>query len=363
MKKSGKKKGNVWVKILIGILVAVLLLMLVGVGIVEYALGKIGSALPDETFGTIPPELEDFETDPPEQPIPTDPTLPTNDGQEQTGPTESVPTEPTQPEQTVPEIDWPSMTLLHDDQVVNILLVGQDANVAQGRSRSDTMILLSINKRNNTICLTSFMRDMYVPIPGYSDNRINAAYRFGGAPLLNAVLRQSFGIQVDGNVAVGFDQFAKIIDILGGVDVNVTAREAAFLHGQGYTNFTEGMNHLDGANALVFVRIRKLDSDHNRTERQRRVLTAIGNKARGADLGQMIKLVNEVLPYVWTDLGNSQIISYATSAFSILSSGGAIKSGKVPQSGDYSGEYIRGMQVIVPNLWRCYDYLKNFIYG
>ncbi len=355
-----KKKKNILVKILIVVLAVILLLMMAAVGTVEYVLNKIGSGLPDETFPIIPPEQEDFETDPIE-----DVTRPTS-GPKPTEETTDKPTQPenTEPEETVPEIDWPEMNDLVDDQVINILLVGQDASLAQGRSRSDTMILLSINKRNNTLCLTSFMRDLYVSIPGYSDNRINASYRFGGAPLLNATLRQNFGIVVDGNVAVGFDQFSKIVDILGGVDVNITAREAKYMVDVlGYKTIREGMNHLNGGQALSFCRIRKIDSDHNRTERQRRVLTAIANAARSADAGKILALVNEVLPYVQTDLSNGQIVSYATSALSILSGGGTIKSGKVPQSGDYSGEYIRGMQVMVPNLWRCYAYLESFIYG
>ncbi len=360
--KNENKKRKLWVKLLIGVLIVILLLLMAAVGTVEYVLGKIGSALPEDTQPPIPPELEDFETDPVEdvtQPvITTTPTSPT-DGTESTEATE--PTEAT--EATVPSIDWPTMEELKDDQVVNILLIGQDASIAQGRSRSDTMILLSINKRTNSISLTSFMRDLYVSIPGYSDNRINAAYRFGGAPLLDSTLRKNFGIVVDGNVAVGLDQFSKIVDILGGVDVELTAKEANHMRSQGHTSVHEGMNHLNGTQALAFCRIRKIDSDHNRTERQRRVLISIANAARNAGAGQVMSLINEVLPYVSTDLSNGQIISCATSAMSILSSGGSVRSGKVPQSGDYSGEYIRGMQVMVPNIWRCYEYLKSFIYG
>ena len=358
--KNENKKRKLWVKLLIGVLIVILLLLMAAVGTVEYVLGKIGSALPEDTQPPIPPELEDFETDPVEDvtlPVVVTPTEPTKG----TEPTE--PTQETEPEATVPSIDWPTMEELKDDQVVNILLIGQDTSIAQGRSRSDTMILLSINKRTNSISLTSFMRDLYVSIPGYSDNRINAAYRFGGAPLLNSTLRKNFGIVVDGNVAVGLDQFAKIVDILGGVDVELTAKEANHMRSQGHTSVHEGMNHLNGTQTLAFCRIRKIDSDHNRTERQRRVLISIASAARNAGAGQVMSLVNEVLPYVSTDLSNGQIISYATSAMSILSGGGSVRSGKVPQSNDYSGEYIRGMQVMVPNLWRCYEYLKSFIYG
>lgn len=360
--KSGEKKKRLWLKALIVVLVLILLAALtVAVGL-HYVLDKIGSGLPQETFPIIPPDQEDFETDPP--PTTTAPaTEPTQAAGEETEPTETQPEETDAPE-TEPPIEWPEMTDLVDDQVINILLVGQDANIAAGRTRSDTMILLSINKRNNTICLTSFMRDLYVPIPGYSDNRLNAAYAFGGSSLLNDTLRRDFGIVVDGNVAVGFDQFVNIIDVLGGVDVYINAREAEYMRNVvGYTLIEEGMNHLTGSQALHFCRIRKIDSDHYRTERQRRVLTALANAAKSAGTGAVLGLVNEVLPYVSTNLSDSQIVSYATSALSILSSGGSIKSGKVPQQYDYSGEYIHGMQVMLPNLYRCYEYLSEFIYG
>lgn len=91
---------------------------------------------------------------------------------------------------------------MKDKEVINILLIGQDRREGQARQRSDSMILCSINKARKKIILTSIMRDLYVPIPGYSDNRINAAYQFGGMPLLDQVIEESLGVHVDGNVEV-----------------------------------------------------------------------------------------------------------------------------------------------------------------
>lgn len=361
MKKSGKKR--IGIKLLIVLLSVVLVLMVSGVAAVEYVLGKIGSAVDDETFPTIPPESEDFETDPPpETTEPTTVTEETNpdgtDPDETTQPT----TEETTPPTTAPQIEWPELEEFKDDQIINILLIGQDMDANSGVGRSDSMILLSLNKRTNSICMTSIMRDLYVQIPGYSDNRVNAAYRFGGIPLLNATLKKNFGLNIDGNVAVGFDQFQKIIDILGGVDVSLTAAEAAHMRSMGYTNIQDGANHLNGSEALEFCRIRKIDSDHGRTERQRRVLTALANRAKGIGVGEALAFVNQILPYVKTDLSDAQIVSYATTGLSMLA-GGGLKSGKIPQNGDYTSQYIRGMAVMVPNLWRCHDYIASFIYG
>lgn len=349
-----KKAGLILLIVVLSlILVTGLTLAIAG----SYVLDKLGSAQPTGTFEPIPPELEDFETDPPV----TDSTG--NTTEDVTEPSETTqPTEPPAP--TRPNFDWPAVEQLKSDDVLNILLIGQDSDKATGqRSRSDSMILLSVNKKNNTITMTSFMRDLYVQIPGgYTDNRINAAYRFGGAPLLDATIEKNFGVVIDGNIEVGFDQFVKIIDILGGVDVELTQAEAKYMQSCGYL-FAAGKRHLNGQMALTYCRIRKIDSDHYRTERQRKVLTALGESARNMSVTQMMALINQVLPYVYTDLSDSEIVTGATAALSILSSGGQIKSSKVPQSGQYYGDLIMGMQVLVPNLTLCNQYLKSLIYG
>ena len=376
MNRENNSKGQLkkWKKPALIVLIVVLALILVtalGIAIAgSYVLDKLGSAQPTGTVSVIPPEFEDFETDPPED----DPTVPT---QESTGATEDMtdPSETTQPpttETTVPpepptrpNFSWPEVERLQSDDVLNILLIGQDSNKATGqRSRSDTMILLSLNKRANTITMTSFMRDLYVQIPGgYSDNRINASYRFGGAPLLDATIEKNFGVVVDGNVEVGFDQFIAIINILGGVDVDLTAAEVKYMHNVGCTRVTVGKNHLNGGEALLYCRIRKIDSDHNRTERQRKVLGALAESARNMSASQMLELINQVLPNIYTDLSDSEVVACATSGLSILSSGGKVQSGKVPQGGQYYGSNIMGMQVMVPNLSACNQYLKSLIYA
>lgn len=376
MKKEffSKEMLKKWKKpalIVLIVLMALVLVTVLGVAIAgSYVLDKLGSAQPTGTIAVIPPEFEDFEVDEPEDDWidfeeddsdameeETRPSGPEDDKD----PTET--TEPTEPP-TRPNFSWPEVERLQSDDVLNILLIGQDSNKATGqRSRSDTMILLSLNKKANTITMTSFMRDLYVQIPGgYSDNRINASYRFGGAPLLNATIEKNFGIVIDGNIEVGFDQFAKIIDVLGGVDVELTAAEAKYMQSRGYM-FNAGMCRLNGAQALMYCRIRSIDSDHYRTERQRKVLGAIAESARNMSAGQMLDLINKVLPYVYTDLSDSEVVACATSGLSILANGGKIQSGKVPQGGQYYGSKIMGMQVMVPNLTACNQYLKSFIYG
>ena len=91
--------------------------------------------------------------------------------------------------------------------IKSILLIGQDKREGQSRQRSDSMILATLDKDQKTISLTSFMRDLYVAIPGYSSTRINAAYAYGGMDLLDETLTQNFGVEIDGNVEVDFEVF------------------------------------------------------------------------------------------------------------------------------------------------------------
>jgi len=248
--------------------------------------------------------------------------------------------------------------------VINILLVGKDASSADGRPRTDSMIVVSINKATNSLSMVSLMRDLYVQIPGgYSDNRINAAYRFGGIDLLNATIEKNFGIVIDGNIEVGFAQFATIIDILGGVEIELTQAEASYLQRYGYPKVVPGKNQLGGHAALVYCRIREIDSDHQRTERQRKLLLTLASRAQNMSATQVWEVINSVLPYVRTDMSESELFDVITAGIQALLSGNGIKSGKVPQSGQYYGATIMGMQVMVPNLYQCNQYLKAFIYG
>ena len=312
--------------------------------------------------------MEDFETDPPETTQePTNSTQNT-DGTENTQPTTQPPE--TNPPQTQPNIVWPEVERLQSEDVINILLVGKDATSAGSRPRTDSMILLSINKRTNSLSMVSLMRDLYVQIPNiysdkkYKDNRINAAYRIGGIEFLNATIEKNFGIVIDGNVEVDFRQFERIIDILGGVDINLTAAEARYLTNMGkYGTLSAGVNHLDGRAALEYCRIRQIDSDHKRTERQRNLLQTVAASAKNMSVSQVLQLIDQVLPYVQTDLAPNEIIELATESLKALKSSGGIKSGKVPQSGQYYGSTIEGMQVMVPDLIQCNQYLKAFIYG
>lgn len=259
---------------------------------------------------------------------------------------------------------WDKVDALDGKHVINILLIGQDRREGESRARSDTMILVSVNTERKSISLVSLMRDLYVQIPGYSDNRINAAYQWGGMELLDETVLENFGVEVDGNVEADFEQFETIIDILGGVDVEMSKGEAEYMkYVMDSGDVQEGENHLNGKQALDFARMRGLDDDFHRTERQRRLLTRLAEKLQSASVQQLLDLVNEVLPHVSTDMSSTQMLGYAASAIQVYLSGAEIATGRIPAEGMYSDAEIRGMQVLVPNLEKCQSYLSELIYG
>lgn len=265
------------------------------------------------------------------------------------------------------DVNWGEMVsnLLGDsDDVINILLIGQDRREGETRARSDSMILCTVNRDTKDIILTSFMRDLYVQIPGYGNNRINASYAWGGMELLNKTLEQNFGIYVDGNVEVDFDQFSDIVDLLGGVPMELRSDEAAYINSDTHSSLSSGMQMLTGKQALSYARIRSLDADadFSRTNRQRKVLNALFEQVKDSGLVTLLGLLNEVLPMVTTDMGNTEILGYATKVFPMLS-GASISSQRVPADGAYYGAMIDGMSVLVADMDMTRQMLQETLGG
>ena len=246
-------------------------------------------------------------------------------------------------------------------RVVNILLIGRDAGTGSG-ARSDAMILCTFNKKNNTITLTSFLRDMYVEIPGYKRNRINAAYRFGGRKLLNETIDRNFGIRVDGNIEVDFACFEKMIDRIGGIPMELTAAEAKFIntHVRGST-LTEGKHVLTGKQALTYARNRyDRDGDFSRTNRQRKLLNAMLEIYKSKSLPEVLALIQEFRPMISTDISKSALTGYALSLLPMLS-GAEIRMKAIPVEGGYRYAKIDGKSVLVPDLEKNRKALEEWL--
>ena len=236
------------------------------------------------------------------------------------------------------------------EHIINILLIGQDRRPGESRARSDSMILCTIDTQKKTMVMTSFLRDLYVDIPDwngrtYQDNRLNACYAFGGMGMLDLALEKNFGIQVDHNLEVDFSGFSEIINIFGGVTVNLTKAEANYLGG----GLKEGSNFLNPEQALRYSRIRYLDSDFGRTNRQRNVLTALFNSIKTMNADQLTQLINKILPMMTTDMTNADITGYMVKLIPILPEL-EITTQYIPASGAYKSCYVRGMAVLVPDM-------------
>lgn len=235
--------------------------------------------------------------------------------------------------------------LVEDEKIVNFLLLGQDRRGGTKNSLTDVMMLCSINKETKTLTMTSFLRDLYLKIPGYyRSDKLNVAYPVGGFEMINETLKVNFGVKVDGNMEVDFSQFAKIIDLLGGVDIELTGAEAAFLNASGFSVRT-GMNHLKGDEALLYSRLRYIDSDFYRTNRQRNVITAILKKFKTASLGQLTDTIINLLGMITTDMTDAEIMSYAVELAPILKDL-EFKSQHIPVEGTYYYGDVKDQNIV-----------------
>ena len=233
---------------------------------------------------------------------------------------------------------------INSDAVINILLVGQDRRDGEGRRHSDSMVLVTINKKSGTITMTSFMRDLWLPIPDRYTERLNVPYMVGGFPLLNDTLEYNFGVRADYNIEVDFAGFEAVVDAVGGVDISLTSAEANYLNKRG--NWTagetyngdwtlqKGVNHLTGKQALAYSRIRDLDSDFGRTGRQRVVLEALMEKIKGMNITKAIGLIKTLIPLVKTDMTDAQILDLAFELLPMLSKTQVV-SQRIPADGAY----------------------------
>lgn len=264
-----------------------------------------------------------------------------------------------------------------EDQVINLLLIGEEGIYDDGLGRSDSSLILTINKEQHTLKLTSLMRDILVKIPGYLDNKLNSAFHNGGGKLLRETVEKNFGIQIDGYIIVNFQGFEDIVDELGGVEIELTEREAEYLNSHNYIskkrfrNVVPGKQILNGNQTLGYCRVRyvissgNLDGDFGRTERQRRVLVSLFDKYKSQNPVKMVKIAQKLLHYVSTNLDNSEILKYITDAATLGCD--TIDTFNIPVEGSYIGGTA---QAGVGKLWVFqidWDITRaeliNFIYG
>lgn len=387
--KKGKKTKKTG---LIVLLVVVLLLAAIGIGVFLYMNSLIDIVTTKPTENTHP-TLSQAEIDAILNPG-------GNTTADATETTEAIETTV----ETSPEDTWP--VIESDENLTHIMLVGQAARAGEEYKLADTMILCTINRETKTLTMTSFMRDLFVTIPAYwghtqGGNRINNVYHLGyyyggdGMEMLELCIEQNFGIKVDHTIEINFEVFNKVIDIMGGVNVELTKAEYDYMvndasgnviymnrnqtklvsqYGQEafdnllamYTAFPEGLSvgpcTLNGDQALVYARMRKIDSDFERTRRQRTVITSLINSCRSMGIMDIHAMFNEVLPLIKTNMSNEEIWNYAFEFIPLLKDL-QIQTINIPQDVTWWSQNIGTEEVpnyvLKCNMWEANKFLRE----
>lgn len=345
--KDGKKKRiPLWGKIVMGIVLAVLLLGGGTYGVIHYYYNQMNIKGLEEDDA--PAATEYFDTD------------------ENTA--------------NLEELDPDSIHLdsaesvSSNKDVINILLCGEE-NIGGGRGRTDSIMIATINQRDNELKLTSIMRDSYVQIPGYTDNKINAAYHNGGMKSLIQTIKKNFGIQVDGYVLVNFDSFQDIVDAVGGIDITLDEKEVKYLNSTNYISDSSnhtlvvGKNHMNGNQALGFARVRYVMRDGEygdfaRTLRHRTVMTALYKRVMNKSTLELVAMIPKILPMLTTNIKKDDLINYIAMAVKVRDANNKVYTLNVPVEGGYKITRARGMSIILPEpLSKSVKEMQKFIYG
>ena len=337
-RKHQRRRGMPrWQKVIITILVVIIVLLLAAIAVVNGKLGKINRIKDPERISSADQSYD----------------------QDAEGPDTL----------TDDAINFGNTKVLEDQNVINILLVGRDSRDLSERGRSDSMIVLSMNRNTKQISMVSLMRDSYVQIPGYKNNKMNSAFSYGGYDLLDETISQNFGISIDYNVGVNFAGFEQVVDKLGGIDITLTQDEALYLMADEDTlaeGLVEGVNHLNGKEALGYARARyvstgKEANDFGRTYRQRVVMTTVYKELMQKSLPEIWTILDSIMDCVETDMTNAQIISIGTEFYNMNID--TMQSYRIPADGEYTDQTINKMMVLVPDFDTARQHLQDWLYS
>lgn len=242
------------------------------------------------------------------------------------------------------------------EEIINIALFGIDSEDGVA-GRSDAIMVATIDPIHNKLKLTSIMRDSYVNIPDRGMDKINHAYAFGGPQLAIKTINENFGLDISDYMSVNFTSLPVIIDILGGVEINITDEEVPHIPGVS----SAGTYTLNGDQALSYSRIRYASGgDYVRTERQRTVLNALFNKASTLSVTALPGLLNEVLPHVQTSMSTSDILALGTKALGAISNG--LAQDRFPRDGYCEGTMIDGIYYLAFDQATAKEQMMNYIF-
>ncbi len=261
--------------------------------------------------------------------------------------------------------------------VKSVLVIGTDTrDPNEERGRSDSMILVSMNSRTDQIYMTSFMRDAYVDIPGYGSDKLNAAYSYGGPELLMDTLEENFDVHIDDYVMITFAACAAMIDAVGGVELEISDREAEAVNEILISEVNEIMGDdreddlldgggkltLDGKQALSYSRIRYVgNADFERTERQRTVMSQVMSKVKGNPF-RLLPVCMGALPKMTTNMSALGLYGYAlTTPFKLATYD--MQQQRVPADGTFQGADVGGQSVLEIDLDAAKQQLQSTVFA
>ena len=246
----------------------------------------------------------------------------------------------------------------------NILLLGGDSRSTDAYERTDSIIILSINREESLVKMTSVMRDTWVKIPGRKYNKINAANVFGGPELTVQTVNQCFGTDIEDYVIINMGDMATIIDLMGGIDLEISEAEMKEINSGdngGVQLGSAGMVHLNGKQVVTFTRIRYIDSDYKRVMRQQRVLLSMAEKAQNMDVDELSDIAADVNNILVSSMDKGELEDLAM-AFMVMEVED-VEQFRVPADGTFESGTYDGVWSIRPNLEKNKVLLREFIYG
>ena len=246
----------------------------------------------------------------------------------------------------------------------NILLLGGDSRSTDDYERTDSIIIISINREESLVKMTSVMRDTWVKIPGHKYNKINAANVFGGPELVVQTVNECFGTDIEDYVIVNMSDMATIIDLMGGIDLEISEAEMNEINAGdngGVQLSGAGLVHLNGKQAVTFSRIRYIDSDYKRVMRQQRILLSMAGKAQNMEVDELTDIAADVKDIVLSSLDKGELEDLAM-AFMVMEIED-VEQFRVPADGTFESGTFDGVWSIRPNLEKNQALLREFIYG
>lgn len=253
-----------------------------------------------------------------------------------------------------------------DEEVFNVLFLGSDVRpTEEGNGRSDSMMLISYNGKENSLKITSFLRDTWVSIPGREWNRINAAFAFGGIGLAVNTVNENFDLDIQNYAIVEFDGLKEIVDEMGGIELNLTLKEIKKLnsaHPENPFPLTEGRYLLNGEQTLTHARNRRTgDGDFGRARRQRDVLLSMLGKMKSSLTPTKLPgFVSKTLKHMDTNIAPNTVFSLG---MQLIGSGGyTVETAKVLFDDTWSYANKDGRSVVTINLEENVELLHEFLY-